>query len=57
MRLALALLASVSATATYAQMTATAVAPAALAYPNTDRQDLVEEQFGIKVLTIGVRIG
>jgi prolyl oligopeptidase len=49
MRLALALLASVSATATYAQMTATAVAPAALAYPNTDRQDLVEEQFGIKV--------
>jgi prolyl oligopeptidase len=49
MRLALALLASVSATATYAQMTVTAVAPAALAYPNTDRQDLVEEQFGIKV--------
>jgi prolyl oligopeptidase len=30
-------------------MTTTAVAPAALAYPNTDRQDLVEEQFGIKV--------
>jgi prolyl oligopeptidase len=49
MRLALALLASAASTATYAQMTTTAVAPAALAYPNTDRQDLVEEHFGIKV--------
>ena len=49
MRLALALLASAASTATYAQMTSTAVAPAALAYPNTDRQDVVEEQFGVKV--------
>jgi len=49
MRLALALLASATATATYAQMTSTAVAPAAFAYPNTDRQQVVKEQFGIKV--------
>jgi prolyl oligopeptidase len=49
MRLAIALLASTFASATYAQMTNTAVAPAALAYPNTQAQQTVEEQFGIKV--------
>jgi len=48
MRLVLALLASAAPSATYAQMT-TAVAPAALAYPNTDTQPIVEEQHGIRV--------
>jgi prolyl oligopeptidase len=49
MRFALALLASTTATATYAQMTHTAIAPDALAYPNTQAQPMIEEQFGIKV--------
>jgi prolyl oligopeptidase len=38
-----------SATSIPAQMTHTAVAPAALAYPNTRSQPLVEDHFGIKV--------
>ncbi|MFD1610883.1 prolyl oligopeptidase family protein [Sphingomonas tabacisoli] len=36
-------------TAASAQMTATAVSPAALAYPKTERQALVEDHFGIQV--------
>jgi prolyl oligopeptidase len=36
-------------TAASAQMTTTAVSPAALAYPDTERQDLVEDHFGINV--------
>lgn len=36
-------------TAASAQMKVTAVSPTALAYPNTDRQDVVEDHFGIKV--------
>ena len=44
--LATALLLTTSAAA---QMNFTAVAPTALAYPNTDAQPLVEDHFGIKV--------
>ena len=51
MRASLAILLSMTAlsSASALAQTTTAVAPAALAYPNTERLDLVEEQFGVKV--------
>lgn len=48
MRLLAALLLSTATVAT-AQMNVTAVSPTALAYPNTDAETRVEEQFGVKV--------
>jgi prolyl oligopeptidase len=48
MRLLAALFLSTATVAT-AQMNVTAVAPNALAYPNTDAEQRVEEQFGVKV--------
>jgi prolyl oligopeptidase len=49
MRLALATAFLLTSASVSAQMTTTATAPAALAYPNTERQPVVEEQFGVKV--------